>query len=156
MAPCPAIPTLEQFLADNVPWLLTAVTTEEASQILSIPVPTLTTWRSRHSDGPMFIRIPNSRIIRYLRLELYRWLLAGGLLQHTGAEGIPIALPSPTGKPPGSADTPQGASSDNVAQGGVLKPVPAGISPSKPNRPPSMKRPSNSPRKQRRAAEASP
>lgn len=138
------LPTLEQVLTECMDWLLTAVTTEEASSLLSIPVATLETWRSRKSDGPCFVRIRNTRIIRYIRIELYRWLLSDGLLEHNGATGIPVSLP--IGKRMGSSAAPAFSSSDSPGQTAVPQSITSQSGTGKQPPPPSRKRPSNSPR----------
>lgn len=107
---------IESILARDPGWLLGAVTTEEAAAVLSVPAATLTTWRSRSSTGPRFVRIRGTRLVRYIRIELYRWLLADGLLDHNGATGIPIDI-SETGKQVGSAEMPPRASSLKPQQG---------------------------------------
>ncbi|WP_173976637.1 hypothetical protein [Magnetospirillum sp. LM-5] len=95
-------PTIESLFTSNPDWLLGAITTEAASDLLSIPTATLTTWRSRKSSGPRFVRIPRTRIIRYIRVDLYRWLFEGGLLDHNGGMPIPVSIPDILGKQTGS------------------------------------------------------
>ena len=55
-------PTIETLLQNSPDWLLGAITTEAASDLLSIPTATLTTWRSRKSSGPCFVRIGLLRV----------------------------------------------------------------------------------------------
>lgn len=84
-------PSLEDFLRSNVDWLMTAVDTKGASALLSIPEPTLTTWRSTRTDGPTFCHV-GSRMVRYLRIDLLRWLFRRGRKTHNGDPGEMIDL----------------------------------------------------------------
>jgi len=138
--------TIESILARDPGWLLGAVTTDEAAEILSIPAPTLTTWRSRKSGGPRFVRIPCTRIVRYIRVELFRWLFAGGLLNHNGATGIPVELPD-FGKPLGSDGVPSRSLPVLPEQPADMAMEISGSPPIKPHPRRSRRRTSNSPRK---------
>jgi len=85
---------LEELLAENLCWLLEAVDTKEASRMLCIPEPTLISWRSRPgSNTPRYFNPLGTRMVRYLRLELMRWLVSGGYMQHTFDDGHTINLP---------------------------------------------------------------
>ncbi|WP_339865106.1 helix-turn-helix transcriptional regulator [Paremcibacter congregatus] len=53
-------------------WLDKAITTREASDLLSIPVTTLTTWRSRQK-GPGFLKLAG-KTVRYQRRTLFDWM----------------------------------------------------------------------------------
>ena len=76
------LPHLLGILADKPEWLLQAVNTEEASRITGVPASTLISMRSK-GGGPKFLKIENSRLVRYLRLHLYEWLLSGGIKSNT-------------------------------------------------------------------------
>lgn len=53
-------------------WLDEAITTREASELLSIPVATLTTWRSRRK-GPAYLKLAG-KTVRYQRRTLLNWM----------------------------------------------------------------------------------
>ncbi|MEO9611981.1 MULTISPECIES: hypothetical protein [Alphaproteobacteria] len=76
------LPKLEELLQMDPEWLLGAVTTEEASRLTGVPVATLVALRSR-GGGPRFLKPAGTRSVRYIRLELYRWLFSGGHLANT-------------------------------------------------------------------------
>jgi len=84
-------------------WLHEAVTSEEASRILSIPTESLATLRSR-GGGPRFFNPPGTRYVRYLRIELYLWLFSGGLKANTSDPGKEISLEILSRESDGSAD----------------------------------------------------
>jgi hypothetical protein len=64
-------------------WFIAYVDTAEASALIGVPVPTLETLRSR-GGGPKFSNPPGSRSVRYMRFELYRWLLSTPQRRNTG------------------------------------------------------------------------
>lgn len=76
------LPGLKAILDKYPGWLDEAVNTAEASRITGTPVETLTTMRSR-GGGPLFARPRGTRLVRYLRRNLYQWLISGGLLRNT-------------------------------------------------------------------------
>ncbi len=67
--PCP---DLQNILKSDPAWLDQAITTQEASKLLRIPVTTLTTWRSRHK-GPGFLKLAG-KTVRYQRRTLFDWM----------------------------------------------------------------------------------
>jgi len=90
-----SFPTIEQLLASNVSWLLEAVDTKEAARTICVPEATLITWRSRPGvNTPRFFNPSHTRVVRYIRLELYRWLMSGGHISHVGGIGAPISIPN--------------------------------------------------------------
>ncbi len=86
------LPTLASLLQANSVWLLGAVDTKEAAEITGVPVATLVTLRST-GGGPRFF-LPTLRSVRYLRIDLYEWMLAGGLKSNTADVGTQIDLRS--------------------------------------------------------------
>jgi len=80
---------INEIFSSNSVWLLEAINTKEASRISSIPEPTLITMRSR-GGGADFFTPEGTRLVRYFRYSIYRWLLSDGLKSSTSAPGIPL------------------------------------------------------------------
>lgn len=83
---------LEKLLSHSPIWLLGAVDTKEASEITRVPAATLVTLRCV-GGGPRFFQ-PTPRSIRYLRIDLYDWMLEGGLKTNTADTGTRVNLSS--------------------------------------------------------------
>ena len=86
-----SINTLEELFQSNIEWLLGAITTKEASALSGVPETTLVTMRSR-GGGPRFFVPENTRLVRYFRVDIYLWLLSGGLKTSTSDPGTPISF----------------------------------------------------------------
>jgi hypothetical protein len=74
---------LADFARRNPSWFFEWVDTHGASKITGVPVATLETLRSR-GGGPLYNTPKGSRSVLYMRIELYKWTLAGGLHRNTG------------------------------------------------------------------------
>ena len=72
-------PNLQDMIEANPAWLDEAITTQEASKLLRIPVTTLTTWRSRHK-GPGFLKLAG-KTVRYQRRTLFDWMASQHITQ---------------------------------------------------------------------------
>lgn len=81
---------LDALAPENAFWLIGAVDTKEASEITGVPSATLVTLRSK-GGGPQFFK-PTPRSVRYFRMDLYQWMLAGGLKASTSDPGLSINL----------------------------------------------------------------
>ena len=68
----PSSPTSSPSQDIRSTWLDEAITTREASDLLSIPVATLTTWRSRRK-GPGYLKLAG-KTVRYQRRTLLDWM----------------------------------------------------------------------------------
>src|SRR3546814_7052085 len=82
-----ALVTGVQTCALPIYWLLGAVDTPQASALLSIPKDTLVTMRSR-GGGPRFFNPAGTRLVRYIRAELFRWLFAGEIGRASSRERV--------------------------------------------------------------------
>tara|TARA_R110002072_G_scaffold136257_3_gene278535 strand:+ start:405 stop:668 length:264 start_codon:yes stop_codon:yes gene_type:complete len=80
-----SFPDLKNMLEANPAWLDEAITTQEASMLLKIPVNTLTTWRSRHK-GPGFLKLAG-KIVHYQRRTLFDWMASQQQQHINQAEG---------------------------------------------------------------------
>lgn len=83
-------------------WLYEAVDTKEASRILGVPKATLVTYRSKFS-GPKFFHPRGTRLVRYIRIDLYIWLMADGPKRNTADMGE-YCLPVPANDNDGPED----------------------------------------------------
>ena len=96
------------FTDGDVPEDLTAyrlLNSDEAAQVLAVPVATLRTWRSRRRGyGPPAVQVGGS--IRYRLADLLAWIddhtetpdgaLADGVEPSQRGKAVPAPLPSPT------------------------------------------------------------
>ncbi len=73
-------------------WLLGAINTKEAAEITGVPESSLITRRST-GGGPRFFQ-PTPRTVRYLRIDLFEWMLEGGLKTNTADLGTRVDLRS--------------------------------------------------------------
>lgn len=86
-APHDFLTHIKETLRDRPEYLYQAVDTEEASRITGVPVATLVSMRSR-GGGPVFVQPLGTRLVRYLRINLFEWLLSGGL--RTSTSDLPV------------------------------------------------------------------
>ncbi|MCW9054896.1 MAG: hypothetical protein OQJ98_02890 [Candidatus Pacebacteria bacterium] len=86
-------------------WLLEFIDTDEASRLTAIPKETLITMRSR-GGGPPFTRPAGTRLVRYIRVHIFDWMLSGGVKLNTADGGlIPMPRLAPEFTPIGPTES---------------------------------------------------